>query len=75
MLAPETIEAIIHHLHNDRRSLSACSLTCKQRHPRRRYLLFSDVHVNVEAFRELLEEASSDIALLVQRLVLALGHR
>jgi hypothetical protein len=72
-LPPETIDTIINYLSDDRRSLSACSLTCKQLFARSRYHLFSEIHIksdNIRAFRELLEATSCNIASLVQRLVI-----
>lgn len=73
ILAPETTDAIINLLCDDKGSLSACSLACKQLLPRTRHCLFSEVHIkygNIRALRELLEATSNTIALHVQRVVI-----
>jgi hypothetical protein len=72
-LPAETVDTIIDHLHADKQSLLACGLTCKQWLPSSRCHLFSDIILNqqrVGSFLEILESASTDIALMVRRLVL-----
>jgi hypothetical protein len=73
ILAPETTDTIINLLCDDKRSLSACSLACKQLLPRSRHHLFSEIRIkysNIRALRDLLEATSSTIASHVQRVVI-----
>ena len=72
--APEIMDLIIHHLHDDKLSLRACSITCKQWLPSSRYHLFSKMILspfNVDKFRKLLETTSYDIASIPWHLTLS----
>lgn len=42
-LPPELVDIIIDHLHNDKRSLAACSLVCKEWRSSARYHLFANI--------------------------------
>jgi hypothetical protein len=73
-LGPETVDIIIDQLHNDKLSLRACGLTCKQWLPSSRYHLFSEVFIspsNVDKFRKLLETTGCNIASIVRHLTLS----
>lgn len=72
-LPNETIDAIIDHLHNDKHSLRACSLTCNGWLPSSRHHLFSEIRLtpsNVHEFRRMLDSSSHDIASIVRCLEL-----
>ena len=81
-LLPEIIDMIIDQLHADRKSLSACSLTCKNWLTCSRYHLFSQVVLaprDFSAFISFIERPSNSISHFVQWLVLddvgnSLGH-
>ena len=72
-LPVELTDICIDQLHNDKRSLSACGLTCKAWLPASRYHLFSDVLLrpnDYTPFSELLEAPSSySVASVVRRLI------
>jgi hypothetical protein len=73
-LGPETVDLIIDHLHDDKLSLQACSMTCKRWLPSSRYHLFSEIYLspfNVNKFRQLLETTPCSIASIVRRLTLS----
>lgn len=71
-LAPETIDTIIDHLHSDRTSLFACSLTAKQWLPTTRFHIFAKVHIrpaNIESFLSLLREPNSQLPFMMRHLL------
>jgi hypothetical protein len=76
-LPAELTDICIDHLHNEKRSLSACGLTCKAWLPASRYHLFSDVLLrpnDYTPFCELLEAPSSySVASVVRRLIFYSG--
>lgn len=70
-LAPEIIDVIIDHLHDDTATLCAFSLTCKKLLLSNRYHLFSHIVISpltIENFLELLKSTLCDIGSLVRRL-------
>jgi hypothetical protein len=71
-LSPEINDTIIDFLHNDKPSLCACCLTCKQWVSSSRFHLFSKITVTPARVGSLLlslESASTDIASMVRKLV------
>src|ERR1700729_2042647 len=72
-LSPEINDTIIDFLHNDKPSLCACCLTCKQWVSSSRFHLFSKITVTPVRIGSLLlslESASTDIASMVRKLVI-----
>jgi hypothetical protein len=51
-LPPELVDIIIDHLHNDKRSLAACSLVCKEWRSSARYHLFANLTLNPTKVRD-----------------------
>ena len=71
-LPPEITDTIINLLRNDNRSLTACSLTCKQWLPSARCCLFSEIKMtphHIGSLLMFLKSAKADIPLMVRQLV------
>jgi hypothetical protein len=72
-LPPEIVDTVINHLRDDKRALSACSLTCKQLLPSSRFHLFEKMTIaphRIKSTLHFFESASTDIAATVRRLVI-----
>lgn len=71
-IPPEIVDEIVDHLHNDKYSLAACSLTCKKLLPASRYHLFSELEIkkNLGTFLFALNAPWSSMGPAIRRLVL-----
>jgi hypothetical protein len=78
-LPPEVIDMVIDFLHSDKRSLAACSLTCKMWLSSSRFHLFSKVLLStknrISSFAALFEKSFNSVAPFVQHLIISLRPR
>jgi hypothetical protein len=78
-LPPEVIDMVIDFLHSNKRSLAACSLTCKMWLSSGRFHLFSKVLLSTEkrisSFAALFEKPFNSVAPFVQHLIISLCPR